>query len=96
MRARVTHDKLRDDEFGRTLIDMARKSNLGLKTSDWFLAWRYPRRDVSFLTEALAKNGLMRRLIENPSAAVEEFATEVEGVVEALVGPSFPTGSPAE
>ena len=93
---RVTHDKLRDDEFGRTLIDMARNSNLGLKTSDWFLAWRYPRRDVSLLAEALVKNGLMRRLIENPGAAVEEFATEVERVVETLVGPSFPTRSPAE
>ena len=85
--SRVTHDNLRGDEFGRKFIDGAAELNVKLDAGDWWLGWRYPKQDVSFLPETLVvKNGLMRRLIEKREAVVEEFATDVEEIVEAIVG----------
>ena len=97
--ARVTHESLQDNEFGRKFIDWTGKVNPGLKWSDrndWFLAWRYPNQDISFLAETLVNNGFMRKLIEKPMAAVEDLAAEVEGVTEALVGPPLHTSRLSE
>ena len=97
-RIRVTHDKLRGNEFGRKFIDKARELNVKLnpEASDWWLGWRNPNQCVSFLPDTLVKNGLMRRLVWNREAVVEEFATDVEEVVEAIVGSWFRTDRAAE
>ena len=85
--SRVSHDNLRIDDFGRIFIDRATELKLKLDENDWWLGMRYPNRNVSFLPETLvAKNGLMRRLLENRDAVVDEFAKDVEEVVEAIVG----------
>ena len=95
---RVKQTRLRRDTFGRTFTNRARELNVGLelKANDWWLGYRYPRRDISFHPETLVTNGLMHRLIENRQAVVDEFALEIEAVVEALVGSSFRTGGSAE
>lgn len=85
--SRVTHDNLRGDEFGRKFIDGAAGLNVKLDADDLWLGWRYPKQHVSFLPETfVVKNGLMRRLLEKREAVVDEFATDVEEVVEAIVG----------
>ena len=61
--------------------------NVKLDVDDLWLGWRYPKQHVSFLPETfVVKNGLMRRLLEKREAVVDEFATDVEEVVEAIVG----------
>ena len=97
--ARVTHDSLRDNELGRKSIDWTGKVNPDLKwtaRNDWFLVWKYPNQNLSFLAETLVNNGFLRDLIEEPMAAVEALAGEVEGVVEDLVNLSLPTSRPVE
>ena len=39
-----------------------------------------------------SRDELMRRLIDDCQAVVDEFAEEVEEVIDALAGPSFRTG----
>lgn len=85
--SRVTHDNLRGDEFGRKFIKGAAELNVKLDADDLWLAWGYPKQHVSFLPETLVvKNGLMRRLLDKRDSVVDEFATDVEEVVETIVG----------
>ena len=95
---RVKQRRLRRDTFGRTFTDRARTLNggLDLEANDWWLGWRYPRRNVSFRAGTSENNDLMRRLLDDRQAVVDEFAKEVEEVVEALVASSIGAGRPAE
>ena len=85
--SRMSHGSLRGDELGRKFIDRAVKLKLNLDENDWWLGFRRPKQDISFLPETLVvKNGLMRRLFEKRDAVVDEFAKDVEEVVETIVG----------
>ena len=81
-------DDLRDNELGRKFIDRAAGLNVKLDANDWWLGWQNPKQNIDFHPETLVgKNGLMRRLLENPGNVVNEFAEAVEELVETFVGP---------